>query len=151
MGRLRLQVQLRTLSPSLRRSRIRSGGQVSGARRVGWAGLLAACSWLAALGACSAFAGSRVEPVLVTYLGDTVLTRGTRVPAVIAVTVNGAPLPNTQLVLSSSDPTIFAVTAGGDSLAALKVGTATLAVRVRVESSILTDSLPTLSRSLRVR
>jgi hypothetical protein len=124
---------------------------LSGARLVGWAGLLATGVWLAAVGGCSAFAGSRVEPVLVTYLGDTVLIRGTRVAAVIAVTVNGAPLPNTRLALSSSDPTILVVTAGGDSLAALKVGVVTLSVRGSVESSILTDSLPTLAQSLRVR
>jgi hypothetical protein len=101
------------------------------------------------LGACEALAGPRVEPVVLTYVGDSVLRKGTTVAAVIAVTVNGAPLPNPRLVLRSSDPATLAVTAGGDSLAALKVGPATLTVRV--ESSILTDSMPTLSRALRVR
>jgi len=122
---------------------------MSGIHRVRWAVLAATSSWLAALGACDAFAGARGEPVVVTYLGDTVLTRGTTVAAVIAVTVNGVPLPNPRFVLSSSDTTIVAVSAGGDSLAALRVGPDTLTVRV--ESSILTDSMPTLSQALRVR
>lgn len=118
-------------------------------RLVPWVGLLAAGSWLAALGACDAFAGPRAEPVVLTYLGDTVLTRGMTVAAVIAVTVNGAPVPHPRLVLSSSDSTILLVTAGGDSLRARAKGQATLTVRV--ESSILTDSLPMLSQPLRVR
>jgi hypothetical protein len=122
---------------------------MSGIRLVSWVGLLATSSWLAVLGACDAFAGPRVEPVVVAYAGDTVLIRGTAVAAVITVTANGKPLPHPRLVLSSSDPAIFAVTAGGDSLAALKVGPATLTVRL--ESSILTDSMPTLSQALRVR
>jgi hypothetical protein len=105
--------------------------------------------WTAVLGACDAFAGPRVEPVVWTFVGDTVLKKGTTVAAVIAVTVNGTPLSNPRLALSSSDPAIFAVTAGGDSLAALKVGPATLTVRL--ESSILTDSMPTFSQALRVR
>ena len=118
-------------------------------RLVPWAGLLTMSAWLAALGACDAFAGPRLEPVVLTYLGDTVLTRGTRAAAVIAVTVKGTPLPRPRLVLSSSDSTIFTVTTGGDSLAALRIGTAALIVGL--ESSILTDSLPTLSRPLLVR
>jgi hypothetical protein len=122
---------------------------MSGIRRVPWAVLVATSSWLAALGACDAFAGPRVEPVVLTYVGDTVLRRGTTVAAVIAVTVNGAPLPNPRLVLSSSNPTVLAVSAGGDSLAALRVGPDTLTVRI--ESSILTDSMPTLSQAIRVR
>lgn len=104
---------------------------------------------LAALGACDAFAGPRVEPVVITFVGDTVLIRGTTTPVVIAVTANDAPFPNPRLVLSSSDTTIFTVTPGGDSVAAVRVGSAILGVRL--ESSILTDPMPTLSQSLRVR
>ena len=112
-------------------------------------GLLAIGVCLTALGACDALAGPRVEPVVLTYVGDTVLIRGTSVAADIAVAVNGVPLPHPRFVLSSSDPTVVAVSAGGDSLAALRVGPDTLTVRL--ESSILTDSLPTLSQALRVR
>jgi hypothetical protein len=120
-----------------------------GMHRVPWAVLVATSSWLAALGACDAFAGPRVEPVVLTYVGDTVLKRGTTVAADIAVAVNGVPLPHPRFTLSSSDPTVVEVSAGGDSLAALRVGPDTLTVRL--ESSILTDSLPTLSQALRVR
>jgi len=122
---------------------------MSGIQRVPWAVLAATSSWLAALGACDAFAGPRVEPVVLTYVGDTVLIKGTTVAAALAVTVNGVPLPHPRFVLSSSDSTVVAVSAGGDSLTALRVGPDTLTVRV--ESSILTDSLPTLSQPLRVR
>jgi hypothetical protein len=106
-------------------------------------------AWLAVLGACDALAGARVEPVVVTYLGDTVLTRGTQTAFAISVTVDGTSFPDPRLVLSSSDSGIFAVTAGGDSLKAQAVGRATLTVRV--ESSILTDSMPTLAQPIRVR
>ena len=114
-----------------------------------WAGLVAMSAWLAVLGACDALAGPHVEPIVVTYLGDTVLTRGTKMPFAITVTVDGTSYPNPRLVLTSSNPGIFAVTAGGDSLNAVAVGREILTVRV--ESSILTDSMPTLSQPIRVR
>jgi hypothetical protein len=120
--------------------------------RVCWAALVAASSGLVASGACrlpDAFAAPGLEPVVLTYLGDTAPSRGTTIPVVIGVSVNGVPVSNPRLALNSSDTTIFAVTAGGDSLAALRLGRATLTVRL--ESSILTDSLPTLTQSLRVR
>jgi len=110
---------------------------------------VAICAWLTAMAACDAFGGPRLEPVVITYLGDSVLTRGTTSPVVIAVTASGTAFPNPRLALDSSDPTTFAVIAGGDSLNAIAVGRATLTVRL--ESSILTDSMPTLSLSLRVR
>jgi hypothetical protein len=118
-------------------------------RLMAWVGVLAVGSWLATLGACGAFAAPRFEAVVLTYLGDTVLIRGTTRPAPILVTVKGEPLPNPRLVLKSSDTTIIAVTKGGDSLTARIIGKANLIVRV--ESSILTDSQPTLSQPLRVK
>ena len=114
--------------------------------------LVAASSGLAAVGACGlpdAFAAPRVEPVVLTYLGDTTPARGTTIPVVIGVSAQGVPVSNPRLALSSSDTTILAVTAGGDSLAARRQGRATLTVRL--ESSVLTDSLPTLTQPLRVR
>ncbi len=121
-------------------------------RFVRLAALLTASSGLAALGACGlpdAFAAPRLEPVVLTYLSDTALTKGTTVALVIAVSVNGVPVPNPRLALRSSDTTIIAVTAGGDSLAARALGRA--ALTVQLESSVLTDSLPTLTRLLRVK
>lgn len=121
-------------------------------RLVHLAALLTASSALGALAACrlpDAFAAPGLEPVVLTYQSDTVLTQGTTVALVIAVSVNGVPVLNPRLTLTSSDTTILAVTAGGDSLAALALGRAVLTVRL--ESSMLTDSLPTLAQPLRVR
>ena len=120
--------------------------------RVSSAALVAVSSGLAAWGACrwpDAFAAARLEPVVLTYLGDSTPVRGSTIPTVIGVSVNGVAVPNPRLFLSSSDTTILAVTAGGDSLAARALGRATLTVRL--ESSVLTDSLPTLTQDLRVR
>ena len=120
--------------------------------RVSLAAVVAASIGLAGSGACrfpDAFAAPRLEPVVITYLGDSTPARGTTIPTVIGVSVNGVPVRNPRLALSSSDTTILAVTAGGDSLAALALGRATLTVRL--ESSVLTDSLPTLDQPLRVR
>jgi len=114
--------------------------------------LLAASFGLGALGACGlrdAFAGPRLEPVVLTYEGDTALARGTTVSFLISVSVNGVAVPNPRLALTSSDTTIIAITAGGDSLAARALGRA--ALTVRLESSVLTDSLPTLVEGLRVK
>src|SRR5712692_5045225 len=105
--------------------------------RVSLAALVAASSGLAASGACrwpDAFAAPRLEPVVLTYLSDTTLSQGTTVPLVIEVSVSGVPVANPRLALSSSDTTIVAVTAGGDSLAARGQGRAILTVRL--ESSV---------------
>jgi len=120
--------------------------------RLSLAALVAASSALAASGACrwpDAFAAPGLEPVVLTYLGDSTPARGTTIPTVIGVSVNGVPVANPRLALSSSDTTILAVTAGGDSLAARALGRATLTVRL--ESSVLTDSVPTLTQDVRVR
>ena len=117
-------------------------------RFMAWVGVLAAGSSLA-LGACGAFAAPRLEHVVLTYLGDTLLIRGTTRPAPISVTVKGDPVPHPRLVLKSSDSTIIRVTTGGDSITARAIGRADLIIRI--ESSILTDSQPTLSQPLRVK
>src|SRR5207249_1678933 len=82
-------------------------------------------------------------------VGDTVLHRDTRVPFGVVVEAGGTPLDRPRLTMSSSDTSVFDLTAGQDSLVAKsKNGTATLTIRL--ESSILTDSQPTLARSLKV-
>lgn len=116
------------------------------------AALLTASSGLAAALGCGlsdAFASHRLEAVVLTYMGDSVLTPGTTVPFAIAVSANGVPIPNSRLAFSSSDTTIVAVNAAGDSLSARALGKAVLTAQL--ESSVLTDSLPTLTQSLRVR
>jgi hypothetical protein len=102
-----------------------------------------------ACGLSHVFSSSELAAVVITYQGDTVLTVGDTVPVDIAVTVGGAPVPHPRLEITSSNPTIVAVSVGRDTLAALAQGKDTLTVRLR--SSILTDSAPTLIQPLRVR
>ena len=116
------------------------------------AALLTATSGLAAALRCGlsdAFASARLEGVVLTWSSDSVLTQGATVPVVITVSANSTPVPSPRLALSSSDTTIVAVNAAGDSLSARALGKAV--VTARLESSVLTDSLPTLTQSLRVR
>ncbi|TLY55215.1 MAG: hypothetical protein E6K55_04005 [Gemmatimonadetes bacterium] len=120
--------------------------------RMRLAALLTATSGLAAALGCGlsdAFASARLEGVVLTWSSDSVLTQGATVPVVITVSTNGTPVPSPRLALSSSDTTIVAVNAAGDSLSARALGKAV--VTARLESSVLTDSLPTLTQSLRVR
>ena len=99
-------------------------------------------------GFADVFRAAGSEPVTITYVGDTILHRDSTVPFSVVVETNGGPLPAPRLRLTSSDTSIFDLTAGRDSLWAKRNGTATLTIRV--ESSILTDSAPTLVQSLRV-
>lgn len=87
--------------------------------------------------------------MVITYQGDTLLTVGDTVPVTITVAVGGTPIPHPRLQVTSSSPTVLAVSAGQDSLVALAQGKDTLTVRL--QSSILTDSAPTLIQPLRVR
>src|SRR6266705_3056368 len=87
------------------------------------------------------------EAVTITYVGDTILRRDSTVPFRVVVEAGGDQLPAARL-RTSSDTTIFELTAGQDSLWAKRNGTATLIIQV--ESSILTDSVPTLAQSLKV-
>ncbi len=90
-----------------------------------------------------------LESVRIVYVGDTVLHRDSTVPFGVVVEAGGRPLDGPRLRMSSSDTSVFDLTAGQDSLVAKsKNGTATLTIRL--ESSILTDSQPTLARSLKV-
>ena len=111
--------------------------------------LVTASAALVAVLACAAFDSSRVEPVVLSWASDTVLTHDSTVALVIGVSANGVPIPNPRLAVSSSDTTVVRVNAAGDSLFANGLGRAS--ITVRLESSVLTDSLPTLIQSLRVR
>lgn len=102
-----------------------------------------------ACGLSDVFSSPKLETVVLTYQGPSVLTQGERVPFTVAVTVNGTPLPNPRLQITSSSPTVVAVTAGRDSLVALSQGKDTLTVRL--QSSILSDSAPTIIQPLRVQ
>ena len=101
-----------------------------------------------ACGFADVFRSSGVERVTITYTGDTVLHRDSTVPFGVVVAAGGTQLDQPHLGLTSSDTGVFVVTAGQDSLLAKKVGTATLTIRL--ESSLLTDSAPTLVQLLKV-
>lgn len=118
-------------------------------RLVRLAALLTASLGLAAVLACAAFDSPRLEPVVLSWASDTVLIQDSTVALVIGVSANGVPVRNPRLAVTSSDTTIVVVNATGDSLFARALGRA--AVTVRLESSVLTDSVPTLTQSLRVR
>ena len=90
------------------------------------------------------------EPVTIIYVGDTVLHRDSTVPFSILVAAGGTPLDQPHLTLWSSDTSVFDLTAGRDALTA-KSNIASAKLMIRLQSSILTDSAPTLAQSIKVR
>lgn len=101
-----------------------------------------------ACGFADVFRSSGVEQVTITYTGDSVLHRDSTVPFGVTVTAGGTDLPGPHLDFTSSDTSVFVVTVGRDSLFAKRVGSATLVIRL--ESSISSDSAPTLAQRLKV-
>ncbi len=95
------------------------------------------------------FKSPGVEPVVISYTGDTVLTRGTTVPLAIVVLAGGVAVPEPRLSVASMDTTLVGVTPGQDSLIALKIGPDTLTITFF--SSMLTDSARTLLQPVRVK
>src|SRR2546426_12653409 len=69
-----------------------------------------------ACGFADVFRPAGPEPVTITYVGDTILHRDSTVPFSILVEAGGGPLPAPHLRVTSSDTTIFDVTAGGGSV-----------------------------------
>ena len=114
--------------------------------------------WLTAAGAMAAlacgfadvFRPAGPEPVTIVYVGDSILHRDSTVPFSVVVDAGGTPLDQPHLTLWSSDTSVFDLNTGRDSLTAkASIGTATL--MIRLQSSILTDSAPTLAQSIKVR
>ena len=95
------------------------------------------------------FQSPGVEPVVISYTGDTVITRGTTVPLAIVVLAGGVAVPGPRLSVASMDTSIAQVTPGQDSLVALKIGPDTLTITF--VSSMLTDSARTLVQPVRVK
>jgi len=102
-----------------------------------------------ACGLSDVFRSSGLEAVALTYVGDTVLTLGDTVPFSVTVVAAGIRLSQPHLRVMSSDTARIALTAGLDSLIARRQGTA--ALTIQVESSMLTDTAPTLVQPLRVK
>ena len=103
-----------------------------------------------ACGFADVFRPAGLERVTIVYVGDTVLHRDSTVPFGVVVEARGKPLDGPHLTMWSSDTSVFDLTAGRDSLAA-KSNIATATLMIRLESSILADSAPTLAQPLRVR
>src|SRR5207247_7727561 len=93
-----------------------------------------------ACGFADVFRPAGPAPVTITYVGDTVLHRDSTVPFSVVVEAGGGPIPGPRLRMTSSDTSIFDLTAGQGSLWAKRNGTA--ARTVPAESSILTHSPP---------
>jgi len=104
----------------------------------------------ASCGLVDAFSSAGLEPVVFTYVGDTVVSQDTTVPFSIVVAAGGIPLSNPRLHITvSPDTSNFAVSAGQDSLRTHSVGRSTL--QVRLLSSIITDTLPMFEQPIRIR
>jgi len=103
-----------------------------------------------ACGLADVFRPAGPEPVTITYVGDTIVRRDSTVPFSVVVDARGTLLDRPHLTMWSSDTSVFDLTAGRDSLVA-KSSISTATLMIRLESSILTDSVPTLAQSIKVR
>jgi len=103
-----------------------------------------------ACGFADVFRPAGVERVTIVYVGDTILHRDSTAPFSVVVEARGTLLDRPHLTMWSSDISVFDLTAGRDSLAA-KSNIATATLMIRLESSVLTDSAPTLAQPIRVR
>jgi hypothetical protein len=103
------------------------------------------------LGACGfadLFSTRQVGNVVITYAGPTSMRVDDRAPFAVTVTIDGAAIPNPRLSITNSDPTVLTLLTDGDTLVALNRGLDTL--RIRLVSSMYTDSFPTLLQQVRV-
>jgi hypothetical protein len=103
---------------------------------------------LAACGLGDVFASPGIGDVTLVYAGPTVMSVNDRAAVAVSVTVAGGTIPNPRVFVESSDKTVLAVSAAGDSLIALSRGFDTLTIRY--VASIFTDSFPTLRQQVRV-
>ena len=103
-----------------------------------------------ACGFADVFRPAGPEAVTITYVGDTILHRDSTVPFSVVVDARGTLLDRPHLTMWSSDTSVFDLTAGRDSLVA-KSGISTATLMIRLESSILIDSAPTLAQPIKVR
>src|SRR2546422_11453084 len=83
-----------------------------------------------ACGFADVFRPAGPEPVTITYVGDTILHRDSTVPFSILVEAGGGPLPAPHLRVTSSDTTIFDVTAGEGLVLGERKGTGAGPLRV---------------------
>lgn len=89
-----------------------------------------------------------VEPIVLSYSGDTAVVVGSRLAPQVDVEVEGTPLLDPRIRFLSSDTTILAVNASGDSLIARRVGSAI--ITAILESSVLPKHPPAVTQRVHV-
>ena len=109
--------------------------------------LLAAVSGLTC-DAGQALAPAGAEQVMLAYAGPPSIALGDTIAVAVVAERGGVPLDTPRLLVTSSDTTVLAVRAGGDSLVARRRGTATLAIRLL--SAILPDGGEVVTQEIRV-
>jgi hypothetical protein len=87
--------------------------------------------------------------ISLSYQGDSVIAIGDSTPFSILISADGAPVAGAVLSLSSSDTTVVTLSAMGDTIRGVGIGSAR--VTARLESPMFTDTLPTLHVRIRVR
>jgi hypothetical protein len=102
-----------------------------------------------ACGLSDVFRSPGLEAVTISYQGPTCIPVDSTEPFTVVVEVGGAQLLQPYLSITSTNPSVVGITSGLDSLVGKMTGQTTLTIRL--ESSILTDTAPTLAQSLRVR
>jgi hypothetical protein len=102
-----------------------------------------------ACGLSDVFRSPGLEAVTISYQGPTCIPVDSTEPFTVVVEVGGAQLLQPYLRITSTNPSVVGITSGLDSLVGKMTGQTTLTIRL--ESSILTDTAPTLAQSLRVR
>ena len=102
-----------------------------------------------ACGLSDVFRSSGLEAVTIIYQGPTCIPVDSTEPFTVIVEVGGAQLLQPYLSITSTNPSVVGITSGLDSLVGKMTGQTTLTIRL--ESSVLTDTAPTLAQLLKVR
>jgi hypothetical protein len=112
--------------------------------------LLAICgsAVICACGFADLFSAREVGNVVLTYAGPTSMSVDEHAPFVVTATVDGAAIADPHLSITTSDPSLLAISANGDTLIALRRGFDTLTIKL--VASIYTDSFPTILQPVRV-
>ncbi|HEX4934834.1 MAG TPA: hypothetical protein VFV33_16705, partial [Gemmatimonadaceae bacterium] len=89
-----------------------------------------------------------VERLELQWLSDTLLFVESRVAPVVRITSNGTPVAESRVTFASDNPDIVAVSAGGDSIHARRLGTTD--VTIRLLGSLFPEEGESWRRTLRV-
>lgn len=97
-----------------------------------------------------ATAGSGLKPISIVVTSDTLLSLSAPESALeVSVMADGKVVADPHFVVTSADPGVVAVAAGGDSLVANHIGRTQ--ITIQVTGTLLTDTLPTLVQGVRVQ